>query len=91
MGFTTIKYHKAKCPRWPTDVNISVKYMVIEHDDPTKSTGKARYLTATCPIRQNEKLPKDKRDPKYGAYAYCPLDDCPLVHSSSYPEIADTS
>ena len=90
MEFFTIKHHEAKCPRWPTNVTISVKYRLIEHEDPTKPTGKARYVTVACPIRQNEKLRKDKRDPKYAAYAYCPLDKCPHLDRSSWDEITDT-
>ena len=90
MGAVTFSYHKAKCPKWPTDVTISVKYRIIEHQDPTKSTGKARYVGAVCGIRENLRKPEKERDPKLSVYAFCGLDDCPLLQGSSYPEIVDT-
>lgn len=47
-------------------------------NDPDKPY-EARFLTAKCPIVENLKLPKHKRNKDYALYQFCDVKDCPAL------------
>lgn len=73
-----------KCPTWGIEICISGKYHI--HED----TDTASFVTASCPILQNEKLPPKRRDKAYEYYPFCRHEeDCTLLHS--FPKVIDAA
>ncbi len=80
--YTTVgKYHF--CPMWKVDLTITGKYYFFDEDKPYI----AKYVSCTCPILENLKLPPQKQNKQYGLFRFCKMQkEC--LHSIEFkPEI----
>lgn len=82
MAFITYKYKTAKCPEWGETIQVRGQYLYLENNG-----NKAKFQFATCPIRENLHLPRNKKNPNYELFAFCKYKDCPLLHD--FPEIIE--
>ena len=82
MAFITYKYQTAECPQWGEKIQIQGKYLYLENN-----SHKARFLSATCPIEENLRLPRAKRNPDYKFFAFCKNSNCPLLND--FPEFIE--
>lgn len=79
MAYITYHYKTATCPEWGTSIQIRGQYLYLENEP-----CKARFQFATCPIKENLHLPRNKRNPDYELFAFCKYENCPLLHD--FPE-----
>lgn len=75
MAFTTISTKRVVCPLWKEEISLQGRYLLSEEEG---HTYEAKFLSATCPIVENIRLPKSKKDKKYELFRFC-NDDCKLL------------
>ncbi len=80
MAYITYKYKTAECPAWGEEIQIRGQYLYLEDDLHT-----AKFQMATCPVRENLHLPKNKKNLDYKLFPLCNIEDCPLL--KDFPEI----
>jgi len=78
----TYKYQRRICPKWKEPVDIKGEYLYLSVNPP-----KAKFLSATCPIVENLRLPGSERDSKYSAYPFCNIENCLLLND--FPEFIE--
>lgn len=78
MKFTTISSKHVVCPLWKEEIYLCGKYLLSEEEG---HQYEAKFLSATCPIVENLKLPKSKQDQKYDAFRFCNLESCELLNN----------
>lgn len=79
MTSITRKYETVECPEWGETIQLVGHYVYHE-----KHSDKAKFQFATCPIRENLRLPRSKRNPEYELFTFCKNEDCPLLRN--FPE-----
>lgn len=76
MAYTTISTKRVICPLWKEEISLQGHYLFSEEKG---HTYEAKFLSATCPIVENIRLPKSKKDKKYELFRFCNVDDCELL------------
>lgn len=76
MAYTTISTKYVICPLQNTEVSLQGHYLFSEEKG---HTYEAKFLSATCPIVENIRLPKSKRDKKYELFQFCNVSNCELL------------
>ena len=82
MAYITYQYKTAECPEWGAKIQIRGQYLYLENHNT-----KARFQFATCPIRENLCLSRDKKNPDFELFAFCKIEDCPLL--KNFPEFIE--
>ena len=66
----TYNFVKHCCPLWKTDVRLRLKYGIFDENKPYNAT----FISCQCPIIENIRLPRAKRDPNLSLYLYCTME-----------------
>ena len=82
MAFITYKFKTAKCPEWGETIQIKGQYLFLEND-----SHKARFQFALCPIVENLRLPRKKKNPDYELFTCCKNPNCPFLND--FPEFIE--
>lgn len=82
MSSTTYKYKTVTCPQWKEVIQLKGEYLFLE-----KEPCKAKFLSATCPIRENLHFSRTTKNLDYEAFASCLIDNCPLL--DDFPEFIE--
>lgn len=83
-SFYTLFHKRVDCPAWMDKLTVTAKYRFSDPDDPYR----ARFVSATCEVLENLKLPVHKREKRLALYQFCRLaGDCPLL--KDFPEEID--
>ncbi len=76
MIYTTTVSKKSHCPLWNIDINIVGKYKLSDNED---TPYLATYMHSTCPIIENNRFLKEKRNKVLSQFPYCDIEDCPCL------------
>ena len=78
MATITIYNKRVICPMWKEEITLRGEYILLDKEG---HTYEAKFLSATCPILENIRLPQSKKDEKYMPFPFCNVDNCELLNS----------
>ncbi len=84
-AFVTTSHKTVICPTWNEEVSLCGKYLLSEEKG---HSYEGKFLSATCPIIENLRLPARKRDDKYKYFPFCNHQPCELLED--FKPIIDT-
>lgn len=76
MSHTTLSRKTVVCPMWDEEITLCGKYLISEEKG---HEYEAHFLYATCPVIENLRLPRAKKDPKYECFPFCHHQPCELL------------
>ena len=76
MKYITTLTKQAVCPLWEEKISLTGKYCFSTNEN---KPYEATFMYASCPIPENLKLPKDKRNKDYELFWYCNYNPCKLL------------
>ena len=70
----TLKHRWVDCPMWKDQIMLTAKSVYTDEDNPYE----ARFMSATCEVIENLKLPERKQNKRLALYRFCRMSDtCP--------------
>lgn len=78
MAFTTTSSKRVLCPLWKEEIYLHGNYLLSEESG---HQYEAKFLSATCPIVENLKLPSQKRNKDFELFRFCDQNPCEAMRS----------
>ena len=76
MGFITTSTKRVICPLWKEEITLCGKYKLSEQNG---HEYEAKFVSATCPIVENLKLPMKMQNKEYALFRFCDRAPCELL------------
>lgn len=77
MAFITTYNKQVICPLWKEKISLCGRYLLSEEKG---HEYEAKFLSATCPILENIRLPQTKKNKKYELFPFCNVNNCELLN-----------
>ena len=77
MSYITTYNKQVICPLWNEKISLCGRYLLSEEKG---HEYEAKFISATCPILENIRLPRSQKDDKYELFPFCDVKDCKVLN-----------